>query len=96
MESLMEFFRLMQPYGIYLIATGGILIALGFIIGFFEKPAVATIAPTATSATGSIPIYQSEEDTVARLEKLADLRKRGLITDADFEALKAKALRRNE
>jgi len=95
MESLMAFFRVMQPYGIYLIATGGILIALGFIVGFFEKPAVAAVSTPATSVTGSIPIYQSDEDTVARLEKLADLRKRGLITDADFEALKAKALRRN-
>jgi hypothetical protein len=37
-----------------------------------------------------------DDDPVARLEKLADLRKRGLITDADYESLKAKALQRNE
>lgn len=88
----MEILQTFQPYGIYLIAVGGILIALGFIIGFFEKPAVVAAPPV--QATASMRVV--EDDPVARLEKLADLRKRGLITDADYEALKAKALQRNE
>jgi hypothetical protein len=87
----MEILQTFQPYGIYLIAVGGILIALGLIIGFFETP-VAVVAPTQVTTS----MRQVGEDPVARLEKLADLRKRGLITDADYEALKAKALQRGE
>jgi hypothetical protein len=80
----MEILQTFQPYGIYLIAVGGILVALGFIIGFFEKPAVVA-APT----QGLTPPRPMDDDPVARLE-------RGLITDADYESLKAKALQRNE
>lgn len=87
----MEILQTFQPYGIYLIAVGGILIALGLLIGFFETP-VAVVVPAQVATT----MQQVGEDPIARLEKLADLRKRGLITDADYEALKAKALQRSE
>jgi hypothetical protein len=90
MEGLASVLAPVQPYGIYLIASGGLLIALGLIIGFFEKP-----APVAMPAQTMAPSRQNDEDPVARLEKLADLRKRGLITEADYEALKAKALQRD-
>ena len=89
MEGLASALAPVQPYGIYLIASGGLLIALGLIVGFFEKPVAA--APAQVNA----PSRQNDDDPVARLEKLADLRKRGLITEADYEALKAKALQRD-
>ncbi len=90
MEGLASVLAPLQPYGIYLIASGGLLIALGLIIGFFEKPAAVAMPAQAIA-----PSRQNDEDPVARLEKLADLRKRGLITEADYEALKAKALQRD-
>lgn len=91
MDAASSILAPLQPFGIYLIAIGGILIGLGLIIGFFEKPAPATVGDNRVSAQAT-----THEDVVARLEKLADLRNRGLISESDYESLKAKALQRGE
>jgi hypothetical protein len=92
MDTASSILAPLQPYGIYLIAIGGILIGLGLIIGFFEKPAPVTNSYNSVAVKQSVP----QDDVVARLEKLADLRNRGLISESDYESLKAKALQRGE
>jgi hypothetical protein len=92
MDTASSILAPLQPFGIYLIAIGGILIGLGLIIGFFEKPAPVTANYNTMATSQSVP----QDDVVARLEKLADLRNRGLISESDYESLKAKALQRGE
>ena len=93
MDAASSILAPLQPFGIYLIAIGGLLIGLGLIIGFFEKPAAPVMSNYVPAATSQgVP----QDDVVARLEKLADLRNRGLISETDYESLKAKALQRGE
>jgi hypothetical protein len=52
-------------------------------------------APAAEAApVAQGPVNQTSEDAAARLERLADLHARGVITDAEFEAKKAELLGR--
>jgi hypothetical protein len=44
--------------------------------------------PTGAAAAGSPP--GSQDDTVARLQKAKDMLDKGLISDAEFEAIKAR------
>lgn len=92
MDAVSSILAPLQPFGIYLIAIGGLLVGLGLIIGFFEKPALGAVNVNRAHDQKTSP----QDDVVARLEKLADLRNRGLISDSDYEALKAKALQRGE
>lgn len=50
-----------------------------------QQQAAAAAAPAAAAPAGGV-------DVVAELEKLADLKAKGLIDDAEFAAMKAKVL----
>ena len=54
--------------------------------GNAAPPAEAPAAPAAAAPTGMT------DDTIATLQKLADLPKSGVLTDEEFAALKAKLL----
>lgn len=49
-------------------------------------------APAPAAAPPAAPVAADEDDVVAKLERLADLRAKGLLTDDEFLAAKAKAL----
>ena len=44
------------------------------------------------SAAGSAALTASADDMLSKLERLADLRDRGMLSDAEFDAQKAKLL----
>ncbi len=50
-----------------------------------QQPAPAAPAPAAAPAAG-------EQDTITQLKELAALKEQGILTDAEFEAQKAKVL----
>ena len=54
----------------------------------FDQTAYATQATTGTPQDGGIPV----QDPTDRLARLADLRDRGVLTDGEFEAQKARIL----
>jgi hypothetical protein len=56
------------------------------------QSALALHGMTATAVSGYQQIQQPMPDPVERLSKLADLRDRGFLTDAEFEAQKARIL----
>jgi Short C-terminal domain len=51
--------------------------------GYYEEPAAQPPPPPPASTT---------DDTLARLKELAELKTAGVLTDAEFEAQKAKIL----
>jgi hypothetical protein len=62
--------------------------------GDFERPGEgpAEEAPQAAAQAPTPPAPAPEEDYTAQLEKLADLRDKGVITPEDFEAKKKQLL----
>jgi hypothetical protein len=52
------------------------------------------LAPVAPAATVAAPKPMTTDELQAELTKLDDLRKKGLLTDAEFDALKQKILSR--
>jgi len=52
----------------------------------------AVAVPGATAPTAPMPSAAGAESLVDRLAKLADLRDRGILTEAEFQAQKAKLL----
>lgn len=50
--------------------------------------------PVATYQTAPLPATQPQEDVTALIARLADLRDRGAISEADFDAKRAELLRR--
>ena len=57
-----------------------------------QAPAYAQPAPAAYAAPPPPPAAPSESDILAQLQQLGDLKKQGILTDAEFEAQKAKIL----
>ena len=55
------------------------------------SPAYMAAAPAGQPAAPAAPVAPAA-DPVAQLERLGDLRDRGVLTDAEFEAQKAKIL----
>ncbi len=49
-------------------------------------------APPAPAPVAAAPAAPAEDDQTAQLENLADLHKRGILTDEEFAAAKAKVL----
>jgi hypothetical protein len=54
----------------------------------YVEPAPAYVAPPAPAAPAAAP----EVDRIGQLQKLGELRSAGILTDAEFEAEKAKIL----
>jgi hypothetical protein len=52
--------------------------------GYYDEPAQQAAPPP--------PAGSSTDDTIARLKELAELKAAGVLTDAEFEAQKAKIL----
>ena len=59
------------------------------------KPAepVVSVTPSDTSLADPVTAAHAEEDPLKKIEKLGELREKGLITDAEFEMQKQRLLR---
>ena len=57
-----------------------------------QEQAYAQQAPAYAPAPPPAPAAPSQADTLAQLQQLGDLKKQGILTDAEFEAQKAKIL----
>jgi hypothetical protein len=58
----------------------------------YAAPAYAEPQYTPPPAGAAAPAAAPADDTVTQLTKLADLKAQGILTDAEFEAAKAKVL----
>jgi hypothetical protein len=58
----------------------------------YQQQAVAAAPPPPAAPPPAAPAASADDDVVAKLERLADLRAQGLLTDDEFLAAKAKAL----
>jgi len=57
-----------------------------------QEQAYAQQAPAYAPAPPPAPAAPSQADTLAQLQQLGDLKNQGILTDAEFEAQKAKIL----
>jgi len=57
-----------------------------------QEQAYAQQAPAYAPAPPPAPAAPSQADTLAQLQQLGDLKNQGILTDAEFEAQKAKVL----
>ncbi|MCU0272352.1 MAG: SHOCT domain-containing protein [Acidimicrobiales bacterium] len=58
----------------------------------YQQQAAAAAPPPPAAPPPAAPAASADDDVVAKLERLADLRAQGLLTDDEFLAAKAKAL----
>ena len=69
-------------------------VAMGQILAQNMQSALQGTAPAAGAAAAAAPVGVKPEDVMATLEKLGDLKSKGILTDDEFNAKKAELLKK--
>ncbi|HPU11274.1 MAG TPA: SHOCT domain-containing protein, partial [Ottowia sp.] len=69
-------------------------VAMGQILAQNMQSALQGTAPAAGAAAAAAPVGVKPEDVMATLEKLGELKSKGILTDDEFNAKKAELLKK--